>query len=365
MRICEVIPCLYPLGGAERLLINLSNSFIDEGDEVYIISLYTKEDNPIVKSLKKQSKVKLFFLGKKKGIDFKCAKKLKKLIAIIKPDIIHSHLDSILTIWLSGVFKTVKTFYTFHTLINTSVIGKKSAPKNILYKSLLKRKKIHPIAISQTIKKSICDYYGLDPSFVEVVKNGVPTKHFLTSTPLGKRNIDFIFIGRFIELKNTKTILLCFKKVLDFYPSSKLVMIGNGPLLSWCKQYVLNNNISNVEFKGFVEDVSPFITDAKCLLLPSTYEGNPLVINEAIASRSYVIATSVGGIPDVVNSKNGNLIDYNSRVEDSLYTSMLSFLASIDSVNKLLKDNYEENLKMVSIDRASSEYKKIFEGRNK
>ncbi len=365
MRICEVIPCLYPLGGAERFLIDLSNSFVTEGDEVFIISLYTKQDNPIVKTLMEQSKIKMFFLEKKKGIDLKCAKKLKKLIESIKPDIIHSHLDSILTIWLSGIFKKIKTFYTFHTLINTSVVGKKSAPKNILYKMLFKRKNIFPVAISQTIKKSICDYYRLDPSYVEVVYNGVPTNHFSVSTSLGERNIDFIFIGRFIELKNTKIILSCFKKVLDVHPSSTLVMIGEGPLLSWCKQYVSDNNIPGVEFKGFIEDVSPFITNAKCLLLPSTYEGNPIVINEAIASRSFVIATSVGGIPDVVNSKNGQLIAYDSKLEDSLYTSMVSFLNRIDTINDLLEENYVENLKMVSIDRASSEYIKVFKGRNK
>lgn len=365
MRICEIIPCLYPLGGAERFVINLSNSFVNEGDEVFIISLYTKKDNPIVESLIKQNTIKLFFLEKKKGIDLKCAKKLKKLIKLIKPDVIHCHLDSILTIWLSGVFKSTKTFYTFHTLINTSVIGKKSTPKNILYKSLLKRKKIFPIAISQTIKKSICDYYGLDSSFVEVVYNGVPINHFLVSTSLRERNIDFIFIGRFIELKNTELILSCFKKILDTHPSSKLVMIGEGPLLSQCKQYSLDNNISNVEFKGFIEDVSPFITNAKCLLLPSTYEGNPIVINEAIASRSFVIATSVGGIPDVVNSKNGQLIVFDSKLEENLYTNMEAFLNNSDSVNSLLEENYEENLKMVSIDRASLEYKNVFKGRNK
>lgn len=362
MKICEIIPYLYPLGGAERFLLNLSNSFFDQGDEIHIISLYKQDNNPVVNKLLDQKNIKIHFLNKKKGIDFKCAKELKKLIRILKPDVLHAHLDTLLTIWLSGINKTIKTFYTFHTLINTSVVGKKSKPKNVLYRMLFKHKKIYPIAISQIIKESICNYYNLESSFVDVVYNGVPIKQFSKSLSLLKREYDFIFIGRFIELKNPKIILSSFKKVLDIFPSANLVLIGEGPLLTDCIKYVDDFNIPNVEFKGFVEDVSLLLTNSKCLLLPSRYEGNPLVINEAIASKSYVIATCVGGIPDVVSDKNGCLINYDQDLENSLYKCMISFLGNTEAINALLESNYDNNSKMVSIERASKEYKHIFGG---
>ena len=356
MAIVEIIPFLYPINGAERLVINLIKSFVVSGNKVVLISLYSRKDNVSIKELEGLDNLEIYFLDKKRGIDYKCSKKLKKLISQINPDVVHCHLDSLTTIWLSRIYKKHKTYFTFHTLISESVIGNKHKFKNILYRHILKKKLVSPIAISKTIQQSICDYYNIPESSVDIVYNGVPTNQFTNTNSYGKRNFDFIFIGRFIDLKNPLTIVAAFNNVVKDYKDAKLVMIGEGPLLEECKK-TANKNIT---FTGFISDVSSYLKDSKALILASNYEGNPMVINEAIASRCYVIATKVGGIPDVVNDKNGLLFDLNNDLEQNLAQKMKVFLADYKNIDQMLMTNYKQNKEQISIDRVASDYLKVF-----
>ena len=359
MVIVEIIPFLHPTNGAERFVINLTKTFIRENHKVIVISLYSKEDNDAVNELKQIKDIELYFLGKKRGFDFACGSRLKKLLQRINPDVIHCHLDSLITIWLSKIYKKYRVFFTFHTLINKNVVGNKCKIKNIVYRHLFKKNFVYPIAISNIIKESICNYYGLKQSFVEVVCNGVPTPSFDESKQYINRKYDFIYIGRFINIKNPIKITHSFLELKKVYKDSKMIMIGDGPLLAECKQ--ISNN--DIEFTGFVNDVSPYLANSKSLILFSDYEGNPMVINEAIASRCFVIATAVGGIPDVVDNTNGVLID-SSDNEHELVKQMQNFLCNSDIIDESTKKNYVKNRDKVSIDRTAKEYMDIFIGKN-
>ena len=359
MRIIEIIPFLYPLGGAERLVINLTSSIAKrKEDEVLLISLYTKNKNKIVDELINRKDINIVFLDKKRGVDLKCSKRLKKVVNDFKPDVIHCHLDSLITVWLSKVFKKYKTFYTFHTLINENVVGNKRKPKNALYRFLFKKKRIVPIAISQIIKGSICNYYDLKNEMVPVAENGVPLENFSNSNKLSTRKYDFVFAGRFIDLKNPEIIIKAFLETKKEFENINLVMIGDGPLHSNCKKTYSEEGII---FTGFIEDVSEYFKNSKVLVLASSYEGNPMVINEAIASGCFVIATKVGGIPDVVkNDRNGVLIDFDDNVENSLVSKMKECMHNIKKIETMLEKESTINQSEVSIEKTLQKYMEIF-----
>lgn len=362
MKIVEIIPFLYPIGGAERLVLDMMKyASTQNDDELMLISLYTRNKSKVIQIFDNNPSVKIVFLDKKKGIDLDCSKRLKKTINDFKPDIIHCHLDTILTIWFSGINKTYKTFFTFHTLINKRVIGNKHKPKNVLYRHLFRKKKIIPIAISKTIKESICDYYNLNVSDVPVVENGVPIDKYFNNDIVCDRQYDFIYIGRFIPLKNPDAIVRAFSRLSKDTKNLKLVMLGDGPLLAECKNLSEKQENTNILFTGFVDDVSVYLKKAKVLLLASSYEGNPMVVNEAIASKCFVVATNVGGIPDVVQDNvNGVLINYDEQLETSLAKTMGECLSNMDSISKKLNDNYDTNRSMVSIEKTWYKYKNIF-----
>ena len=88
MKIVQIVPEL-KLAGAQIMVESLSKELKKRGHDVVIISLYSI-DTPITKRLT-QSGIKVIFLEKKNGFDFKVIIKLHKLIKSIRPDIIHIH----------------------------------------------------------------------------------------------------------------------------------------------------------------------------------------------------------------------------------------------------------------------------------
>ncbi len=364
MKIVEIIPSLYPLGGAERLVCDLASFFVDTDNDVTIVSLYSNKDNVVVNDLKKKKNIHLVFLNKKRGVDFKCAKQLRKVIELLHPDVVHSHLNSLVTIWLSKIYKKYKIIYTFHTLITCSVVGKKTKPMQILYRMLFKKRIIIPVGISEIIKNSICDYYGLSKETVPVINNGVPLCNFINDIHFNDRKYDFIFIGRFTELKNPTTIVHSFIKLYKINSNLKMVMLGEGKLLEKCKLIAAENGCKGIEFVGFTNDVSKYLRNSKFLVLSSSYEGNPITINEAIASKCFVLATNVGGIPDVVNKNNGILVDYSNKILEDLSKKMSWCVYNQNLIAHTLDACYEDNRNGVSIVNCGSKYLKLFGVKN-
>ena len=117
MKIVEIIPSLSKRAGAEVFMINLSKAF-SENNEVFVISLYDGIDSNIKNELD-DSNIKVLFCAKKVGVDYKCAKTLKKHLDEIKPDVVHMHLNCIVTYFLAYGFirPSFNAFLTIHSLI--------------------------------------------------------------------------------------------------------------------------------------------------------------------------------------------------------------------------------------------------------
>lgn len=355
IKIVEIIPSFFPVGGAERFVSNLAMELNKNClCSVEIISLYSADDNELVNKIK-ENNIKIHFLGKKKGIDFKCAKKLRLLLQKIKPDCVHLHLDSLVTYYLSRPPKKIVSFYTFHTLINKNVVGSKLKVKNLFTRCLLKRKKILPIAISEVIRNSVSQYYSISTKKIHVVYNGVPLDDFNCSILPEKRKIDLIYIGRFIELKNVEMITSIFLKLKSDFSNLNVVMLGDGRLHDKCK------NISNgkIYMPGFVENVGKYLNDSRILVLASKYEGNPIVVNEAIACGTFVVSSRVGGIPDVLDDTEGIMLNL-ENLDELLYSTLKKCIERFSDISQIITTNLDNNRKKVSIKKTADEYLFIF-----
>ena len=80
-----------------------------------------------------------------------------------------------------------------------------------------------------------------------------------------------------------------------------------------------------IQLKGFQNKVSKFLSEADCLIIPSLWEGMPVSIIEAGASKLPVISTPVGSIPDFLNDSNA----YVSNLKN-FHSSMISVLINYD-----------------------------------
>tara|TARA_R100000935_G_C2825571_1_gene162097 strand:- start:169 stop:1275 length:1107 start_codon:yes stop_codon:yes gene_type:complete len=131
--------------------------------------------------------------------------------------------------------------------------------------------------------------------------------------------LQFISVGRFVDKKAPYYTIIAFKKVVEKYPNSKLLMAGDGPLFNVCinlvKYYHLEKNIkflgiiSPDEFKKLLTHSLAFVQHSITAMNGDT-EGTPVAILEASAAGLPVIATNHAGIPDIiVNEKSGLLCE--------------------------------------------------------
>ncbi|MBI2580188.1 glycosyltransferase [Candidatus Woesearchaeota archaeon] len=131
-----------------------------------------------------------------------------------------------------------------------------------------------------------------------------------------------LFVGRLAEKKGVTYMIAAMKAVVKAFPDCRLVIVGEGPEKASLQQQVQRLSLSgSVVFAGSIPNISlpSFYKAADVFVLPSIVdrsgdtEGLGVVLLEAIAAGTPVVASNVGGIPDIVaHSKTGLLVEQKS-----------------------------------------------------
>ncbi len=328
MKIIQIIPEL-GYGGAETMVEWLSVCLKEQGNSVILISLYDKKTEQANRLIK--NGVQLIFLGKKKGLDFSIISKLARIIKREKPDVVHSHLYSLKYAAVAALLCNVKV--VVHTTHNTA--QKEMGEKDRFFNRMLyHHTRVVPVALSKEIQQSIIEEYALTTADVPIVFNGVQMSKV---EPKTSYEIDdkfkIIHIGRFQEQKNHRCIIDA-AKILKKYNAFEFYLFGEGTLLELTKGYAQEMGVSDcVHFMGTTDDVFAELKKSDAFILPSRWEGMPMTIIEAMCVGLPIVATGVGGVPDMIeNEKNGLLIDGTAK---ELAQSIYRLYSEIDLRRKL------------------------------
>src|SRR6266498_299444 len=119
------------------------------------------------------------------------------------------------------------------------------------------------------------------------------------------------WIGRMTAVKRTDDVLVAFKRLREDGVEAVLCMVGDGPDRPQLEQRAHELGIvRDTLFLGYQEDVAQFYAAFDALVLPSSIEGTPVSAIEALAAGRPVVATRVGGVPDVVEEgEDGFLVE--------------------------------------------------------
>ena len=351
MKVLEVIPSFEPLGGAENFVFNLSLS-LKTSVEVYVVSLYDDENEYVSNSLRRNG-IEIIYLNKKVGFDLKCSAKFRKVLERIKPDIVHLHLNTYLTALIPIVLRKSVFIYTFHTFISGATYGNKFKPSNLLMKFLIKHKYMKAVTISNTVDDSYKKFFGEIES--TIIYNGIDISKYVYNSQKMKK-YDFISVGSFNDIKNNLFMIKAVEKTISEGFDISYIVLGDGKNYESCKKYCEEHHLEDrIHLIGRVNNVEEYMAESKCLLLASHWEGNPLVVNEAIASGIWVIANDVGGVRDLIDDTCGYLVQ--PEIERDFLKKMKTFLFNSDEIrNTIVPENIENNRRKVDLNNICKQY---------
>jgi glycosyltransferase involved in cell wall biosynthesis len=117
------------------------------------------------------------------------------------------------------------------------------------------------------------------------------------------------WIGRMTGVKRTEDVLVAFRRLLDLGVEATLCMVGDGPDRPAVERRAHELGLMrHTLFLGYQEEVARFYAAVDAVVLPSINEGTPVTAIEALAAGRPVVATRVGGVPDVVRDGEGGFL---------------------------------------------------------
>ena len=253
--------------------------------------------------------------------------KLARLIRRERPDILHTHTAKAGTVGraaalLAGRKAPPIVVHTFHGHVLRGYFGPLSSWFFRLLERWLAKSTTALIAVSPQVRDDLVAL-GVAPAerFV-VIRLGIELRERVAGEQNGRVDsrrylgieadrFAVGWIGRMTAVKRTDDVLVAFKRLRDEGVDAVLCMVGDGPDRAQLEQRAHDLGIvRETLFVGYQEDVAPFYAAFDALVLPSSNEGTPVSAIEALAAGRPVVATRVGGVPDVVvEGEDGFLVE--------------------------------------------------------
>jgi N-acetyl-alpha-D-glucosaminyl L-malate synthase BshA len=189
-------------------------------------------------------------------------------------------------------------------------------------------------AVSQYLRQRTIDEFQIRRP-ISVIPNFVNCDVYSRSSDVslrqrfaGSDETIFIHISNFRPVKRIEDVIAVFARVRKIFPA-KLLLVGDGPERPKAEWLAGTHSVSDdVLFMGKQNEMAPLLSIADILLLPSENESFGLVALEAMACEVPVIATRVGGIPEVVEHE-----------EDGFLFGLGDVQAMADASIRLIRDS--------------------------
>lgn len=314
------------MGGLENGLINLLNHGLANHYRHAIICMTGYSD---FRDRIQDTSVEVFAINRKEGRDWGARWRLFELIRRLKPAIVHSRgmsgLDSMLPAVLNGVAARIHGEHG-RDMGDLDGSNRKGQWIRRLHRPMVNRY----IALSKDLESYLVTKIGVPRQRIAQIYNGVNC-HVFHPVAAGREDLpepnfsarDAIIIGtvgRMQEVKDQVNLTRAFIHLASLLPEHKqnlrLAMIGDGPVRAICKALLDDAQLRHLAWiPGPRDDVASMMRGMDIFVLPSLAEGISNTILEAMATGLPVIATAVGGNPELVeDGLTGRLVPAASHV---------------------------------------------------
>lgn len=358
MNVLQVVNSL-ECGGLEKLVIHLTQKLNEEGVNALIACLST--DGELANEARKKG-LRVVSLNKAKGLDPWVTWSLWRLIRRERIDVVHTH--------------------NFAPLIYGSLAARLANVKTINTRHGRAQRTTHPfiwrlnsrvVAVSDDAKTEMLRHNVIDPAKVQVIYNAVNPADFagvqddhvrqLYRKKLGLQPETMLvgIVARLAKEKDHMTLVKAFEKIATKLFNVELLIIGDGPLLIETKRLARNYQLEHkIKFLGFRDDIPLLLSILDVFVLSSRMEGISMTLLEAMAAAKPIVATEVGGNPEVVeDGKTGLLVPAGNP--EKMAEAILKILADPSLAKAWGAAGRQRLLAKFDLDKMVESYTKIYE----
>lgn len=294
-RAVHVISTPSGVGGAERIVASLVHAAPGHGWEELVLNPFAESGEPALRSLFPAGSYESFPVGSVLELP-RARRWLRGRLDVLQPDIVHAHLfhASVLTAFTPRRPGTIYIATHHHGDV---LVWRERRIRTRLDRYAAKRFD-RVVAVSDGVGEFLIKTYGCSPDRVSVIRNGWEGHPQPRKTPEVPTVLN---VGNLRPEKGHELLLEAFARVRKTIPQARLVIVGDGPLRVHLERSAGALGIGgSVQFAGSRPDVWPFLSEASVFALPSYSEPLGLVVLEAMAAGLPVVATDVGGVPELV-----------------------------------------------------------------
>ena len=301
----------FAIGGLENVIVQLINRLPADQFEHTVLSLTTISD---FKDRITQPGVQFIELHKPPGHAIPLYPRIYRLLRQLKPDVVHSCNLAALEVapiaWLARVPLRVHAEHGWDAH-DTHGANPRYRTLRKLYKPFVS----HYVSVSQDLATYLTQVIKVPASRHSLIANGVDTHTFAPSTtaPLPVPGCPFApqqhwlvgAVGRLQTVKNQTLLARAFVQTVQNHPEAaqrmRLVIVGEGPLRADIEDILSQARMTHLAWlAGARDDVANIMRTLQCFCLPSQAEGTSCTLQEAMATGLPVVATAVGGTPQLV-----------------------------------------------------------------
>ncbi len=311
IRIAHLVNFLAPAGkeiGIIKLLNHLDKSLFET--YLYVFSGIDHFEEEIY------SHLNIIHLDKREGNDIRLPFKLAASFRKIKPDIVHTHSWGTLVEGIVGakLSRVPAVVHGEHGTFPDSVLHRYIQQFFWKHSDIL-------LSVSSNLAAKLSDSIGFPVNRIQVILNGVEARKFYPSSELresfrrrfGFSSHDFIVgtVGRMSEVKNHAMLIRAAAELIHQGDLVQVILVGDGAKRAELEELAGRLDIEKyVHFPGYQKSVNTMLNGMDLFALTSFSEGCSNVIQEAMFTGKPVVATDVGGNPELVHPNfNGYLVE--------------------------------------------------------
>jgi glycosyltransferase involved in cell wall biosynthesis len=361
IRVLMVVDGIGPqAGGGERMAIGLSDALQGEGFEVAVCVTRSGTPPGSARDQLEAKGVKIIALDRPGRIGLRGFGPLRKHLREERPDILHAHKFGS-NVWgvlfgrsyrLPGVIAHEQTW---------SFEGK---PHRVAIDFLIGRLASRFVTVSSEDRRRMIERERVPPEKVVMIPNAFIPRADDGSGDLRRElglSADAPVIGTAAVLRKQKALEVlidAFAKLSRTRPDAQLVIAGEGSQGEQLRGYAAERAVGNIHFIGRREDMGALLGTFDIAAMSSDYEGTPLFALECMAHGTPLVATDVGGLPDLVESGTTGIL-VPPRDPDSLAAALEDLLADPARRERLAAAGVERS-KDFSIERIAGRFADLY-----